>query len=128
LGALGAAARRRAFLDFRRDALRFLDFFGARGLLAVRRRDLEREDFFLEPLGAAARRRFFEDRMDREREREVDIERDLDLEAERGLLADRLRDFLFAFLTLRADLRLVDRLLVEALRSRFPISLSLAVF
>jgi len=99
LGALGAAARRRAFLAFRRDALRFLDFFGARGLLAVRRRDLEREDFFLEPLGAAARRRFFEDRLlDRERERL------LDLDAERGLLADRLRDFLFAFLTFRADL------------------------
>jgi len=128
LGALGAAARRRAFLAFRRDTLRFLDFFGARGLLAVLRRDLDREDFLLEPRGAAARRRFFEDRLfDREREREVDIERERDLEAALGLLADRLRDFRFAFLTFRADLRLVDRLL-EALRSRLPVNLSLAVF
>jgi hypothetical protein len=126
-------------LDRRRLALRlllrllerFLDFLlGARGLLAVRRRDLDREDFLLEPRGAAARRRFFEDRLlDRDLEREVDMEADLDrdLEAARGLLADRLRDFLLAFFTFRADLRLADRLL-EALLSRFPASLSLAVF
>jgi len=126
-GALGAAARRRAFLAFRLDALRFLDFLGARGLLAVRRRDLERD--FLAPLGAAARWRFLEDDrlLEREREREVDFERDLDLEADRGLLADRRRDALLAFLTLRADLRLVD-LLLDALRSRLPVNLSRTVF
>jgi len=95
LGARGAAARRRAFRARRRDALLFLDFFGARGLLAVRRRDFERD--FLAPRGAAARRRFLEDRLlDRDLEREVDAERDL--EAARGLLAVRrffeLRDFL----------------------------------
>jgi len=107
LGARGAAARRRAFLARRREADFFLDFLGARGLLAVRRRDLDREDFL-------------EDRLlDRDLEREV--------EAARGLLADRLRDFLFAFLTFPADLRLAD-LLLEALRSRLPVSLSLAVF
>ena len=92
LGALGAAARLRAFLARRLDALLLRDFFGARGLLAVRRRDLDREDFFLEPRGAAARRLFFEDRLlDRDLEREVDTEADLDrdLEAARGLLAVR---------------------------------------
>jgi len=110
LGALGTAARRRAFLAFRfRDALLLLDFFGARGLLAVRR-DLDRD--FLAPRGAAARRRFLEEwLLDREREREVEA----------------LRDVLFAFLTLRADLRLADRLL-EALRSRLPVSLSRVIF
>jgi len=88
---------------------------GARGLLAVLRRDFERDllvDLFA-PLGVALRRaRFFEDRLldrerdrevdiEREREREVEAERDLEEEAALGLLAVR------RFLELRE--RLLER-------------------
>jgi len=76
LGALGAAARRRAFRALRAlrlDAL--FDRFGARGWEAVLRRDLFLERLFLGPLGVAERRarRFFDE--DRRRLALLDLDR-----------------------------------------------------
>jgi len=132
LGARGAAARLRAFLARRREADFFLDFFGARGLDAVRR-FLDR-DFFA-PRGAAARRRDrdLERLLDLLRLREVERLREVDREAARGFEAllrldlDRLllRRAFFAFLTRRLTDLLRE---VDTLRSRLPVSLSRALF